>query len=379
MLKFLAGVGLIAFLVTSASLSAPSYAEEAPVVIGFAMGLSSAFGQQNQRGLDLAVKQINESGGVLGGRKVKVVAYDDQNKPDQTISVINRLINSDRAIVIIGPLTTTATEAAMPVIKRAGVVEIAAAGKTPSLRDHGGPMIFFLNSTVAMDAAPFDSYVENTLKLKRIAVMAEQSDYGQANVNLILNDWSGADAPKIISTDRFAATDTDFTPVLTRIRGENPDGLYITTGALETFATIVRQARELGIKAPILPGPGAIAPAALVKLIGKLSDGLVWSDFYSNLIDTPENNKFVADFMKTYNYRPDKMELTGYEAGLLSAGAIDKAGPGASEEKIADTLRDTVWSTPRGKWKFEKLGVSYQAPAPTILLTLKDGQVGVVH
>jgi branched-chain amino acid transport system substrate-binding protein len=351
-----------------------AWAQQQPVKIGAVFSLSVSFGQQSKRGMDLAVKQINAAGGILGGRPVELIAYDDQGRPDEAASATERLISRDKVSVLIGPNLSTAAISAMNVAKRYDKLLILHVPKVVQLRDQGGSKFFFLNSTVAMDAAGFHRYAADVLKPQTVVVMSEMSDYGESVVKQVEGDWSKPGSPKILSVERFDPKETDFTALLTKIRGLRPDAVYVGVANLETFATALRQFAEVGLKARILPGPGAVS-AQLVKLAGGSADGLIFGDFYSNMQPGDQNAKFVSDFAKEYGYRPDKLELTGYEAVTIAAAGMDLAKTDSDPDAIAKAIAGRVWDTPRGTWSFEKLGASYQAPANSLLLTIKAGQM----
>lgn len=352
---------------------AAAYAQES-VKIGVGMPITSNFGQQSQAGINLAVKEINDAGGILGGRPIEVIEYDDQSKAEESAAVFERLITRDQVKVVIGPIPTLTTGAALAVTKRYGVVHFPHVAKSTSLREQGYANAFFMNSTVDMDAEKYNAFIATELKPKTVVILAEVSDYGDAAIKILTDDWSVAGSPEITGTERFDAKDNDFSPVLTKIKGSNPEGVYIVASATETFATILRQMDELGITARKLPAPG-IVTAGVIDLAGDSSEGLLFGDFYSAETDTPENKAFVEKFMAANNYTPGKIELTAYESVLIAAKALDKAGADADYDAIGNVIRETEWTTPRGTWKFQKLGESYQAPAGFVLLGVEGGKV----
>lgn len=369
----IATLPVVVSIVAATALMGPAQAQES-VKIGAGLPLSSTFGEQSKAGIDLAVKEINDAGGILGGRPIEIVSYDDQNKAEEAAAVFERLITRDQVKVLIGPVPTLTTGAALAVTKRYGVVHFPHVAKSTSLREQGYENAFFMNSTVEMDASNFNKYIADEIKPKTVSILAEVSDYGDAAIGILTNDFSADGSPEIIGTERFDAKDNDFSPVLTKLKGANADGIYIVASSNETFATILRQMDELGIRAVKLPAPG-IVTAGVIELAGPSADGIDFGDFYSHEMDTPENAAFVEKFREAYDYDPGKIELTAYESVIIAAKAMDMAGADADYDAIGKAVRENEWTTPRGTWKFEKLGQSYQAPAGFVLMTIKDGNV----
>ena len=369
-------IALVTSVAVVVAMATPLRAEDKePVRIGSVALMSSAYTQQGIRGMDLAVKEINAAGGVLGGHPIELVKYDDQNKPEEAAAAAERLISRDKAKVVLGSLTTTATAALSSVAKRRNAVLVGWSAKSETLRENGTPLQFFLNSTVGQDTAKYSDFIVG-LGLKRVAIIAEQSDYGQSAINSITALWKdNPKAPEVVAIERFDPRDTDFSPILTKVKGAQPDALYIAPGgAVETFANILKQRRQLGVQGLVLPAPGAMT-GSLIGLAGEATDGLVFGDFYSNGSELPQSVEFVQRFQKEYGYAPEKMELLGYEAVQTAAKGIAAAGPDASPKDIATAITGIEMESARGTWRFDKLGASYQAPAGFALLTVKDGKI----
>ncbi|MBD0416760.1 ABC transporter substrate-binding protein [Oryzicola mucosus] len=361
----------------AAGLTLPAFAQEKETVkIGSVALMSSAYTQQGVRGMDLAVKEINGAGGVWSGHPIELIKYDDQNKPEEAAAAAERLISRDKAKVILGSLTTTATAALSSVAKRRNAVLVGWSAKSEVLREGGTPLQFFLNSTVGQDTAQYSDFIVNNLKLKRVAIIAEQSDYGQSAINSITSLWKDdPNAPEIVAIERFDPRDTDFSPILTSIKGAMPDALYVAPGgAVETFANILKQRNQLAVPGIVLPAPGAMT-GSLIGLAGEATEGLIFGDFYSNGSELPESTDFVQRFQKEYGYPPEKMELLGYEAVTVAAKGLENAGPDGGPREIGEAISQLEMDTARGRWRFDKLGQSYQAPAGFALLTVKDGKI----
>lgn len=351
-----------------------AWAATDPVKIGSVMPVSMTFSEQSRRGMELKVKELNAAGGILGGRKIELITYDDQNKPEEAAAATERLISRDKVSVILGSITTPGTAAVLAVTKRYRKMHISASAKSETLRENGHANAFFTNTTVSQDATKYNEFIANDLKLKRVAMLAELTDYGEGAIAQLKKSWSTPGSPQIVTIERINPKDTDHAAMLTKVKAMNPDGLYICLVGADIFANLLRQIDELGVPGTKLPGPGVMA-LPVVKAAGRSVEGVIFGDFYANNLANPENKAFVAAFSTAYGYPPEKMELLGYEAVEVAAGAVAAAGPNGGNNEIAAATRDGEWDTPRGKWRFAKYGASFQAPASFVLLTVKNGEI----
>ncbi|HSV45718.1 MAG TPA: ABC transporter substrate-binding protein, partial [Ramlibacter sp.] len=120
-----AAAGIAAVVAAGMTPLARAQAAKEPVLVGVAVPTTMSFGQQNIRGIDLAVKQVNAAGGVWGGRPLKTVVYDDQNKPEEGVSAVERLITRDKVVALIGSVGTAVTAAQLTVTRRYRKVHFA--------------------------------------------------------------------------------------------------------------------------------------------------------------------------------------------------------------------------------------------------------------
>lgn len=333
-------------------------------------GPAALYGQQTLDGAKLAVKMINDDGGILKGRKIKLLTEDDQSKPELGVTKYKKLIESDRVDAITGGVNSSVNMATKEVAKNK-LINVVTVSKAPEIMSDRDPYRFRLNSTNDMDGKAFHNFIAQTLKPKTVAVIAENTDYGQAELKALKANWSGSDAPKIVATEFFELTDTDFTNPLTKLKAANADALYVVGAAIEINSAIFKQAHQLGFNNTMkLLAPGNIN-SKMVELAGEGSEGVISADLYQNSIDNEMNKKFVAAFEKEYNHKPEKMEMLGFESIWFVAKAMDKAGSSNDYKAISKALEGNDWQSPRGDLKFE----NGQALGKVIPLTVKDGKI----
>lgn len=352
----------------------PGYSQDkSPVVLGFVTPVTSSWGKDVMRGVDLAVKQVNAAGGI-NQRPVKVITYDDLNKPEEGVAAVERLIARDNAKLILGSFSSSGSMAQQAVTERYKKVHVLSFPQADSVRDASHAMAFFMNATVGMTLTKYLEYAAKELKPRKVVIMADTSDYGQASADTVKRIWSKPQDPQVMAVERYDQKQADLSPQLTKIRSLAPDAVFIAGGSGEAVANVLTQMRELRVPGARLTVPGILSEGFL-KVAGKSAEGLINGDFYFYDNDNPANKAFVQAFQTDYKYNPSKLEMIGFETVDLAVQLLKKAGPDATDEVLAKTLRETTWTTPRGTWKFVPMGKAYQAEAGFTLLTVKDGKV----
>jgi branched-chain amino acid transport system substrate-binding protein len=285
--------------------------------------------------------------------------------------MFNKLINKDRVNAITGGVNSSVSIAEKDVAKNK-LLNIVTISSAPDIMKDRDPYRFRLNTTNDMRGKVFHTFVKDKLKPKTVAVIAENTDYGQVELQILKKNWSGSDAPKIVGTEFFELTETDFTNPLTKLKAANADALYVVSSAIEINSAIFKQAHQLGFnKTMKLLAPGNLN-TDFIKLAGlDAVEGTISADIYLSSTNNELNKKFVAAYEKAYKHPPEKIQTLGFEAIWLTAKAMDKAGSATDSKAISKALEENVWDSPRGKIKF----VDGQAQGEDALLMVKNGKI----
>lgn len=333
-------------------------------------GPAALYGEQSLEGGKLAAKMMNEEGGILDGKKIELVIEDDQSKPELGVNKFKKLIENDKVDAITGGVNSSVNMATKDVAKNK-VLNFVTISKAPEIMADRDPYRFRLNSTNEMDGDAFHKFMADELKPKTVAVIVENTDYGQAELKALKENWSGKGSPEIVATEFFELTETDFTNPLTKLKSAKAEALYVVGAAIEINSAIFKQAHQLGFNDTMkLLAPGNIN-TKVVELAGKGSEGVISADLYQNTIDNEMNKKFVAAFEKEYNRKPEKMETLGFEAIWFVAKAMDEAGSANDYDAISKVLEEKEWDSPRGRLNFE----NGQAQGKVLPLVIKDGKI----
>jgi branched-chain amino acid transport system substrate-binding protein len=359
---------LLGAIVMATSYSAPACAQSgSPIKIGVIYPTKSVIGKQGVQGSTIAVDMLNAAGGVLG-RPVSLVTYDTNYAPVEGVSAVQKLLTQDDVKFVVGEISSTVALAVIPVVQAEDAVLMLAVPKHPDVTKEGNGNVFRLNTTSAMDAKSFDNYLIKDIAPSKVAVIAENNDYGRLNVA----NFKKLFGDKLVYSDLFSMTQSDFSALVSNLRGSGADLVCIVASNPEHSGNILRGMKDLGYNPKRCITPGLLNNDT-PKIGGAAAEGVFSEDIYSPTIKNELNQKFVAAYEKKYNETPGKIEVLGFETVWIVANAIKAAGSDKDAKKVAQTIRAGSWETPRGTVKFDASG---QASSDTVVkVEVRDGKV----
>ncbi|MFD1672107.1 ABC transporter substrate-binding protein [Agrilactobacillus yilanensis] len=280
-------------------------------------GSAAAYGSAMQRGVKLAVNEINKNGGVkVDGKKMKLKLVTKDNKSDnsQAASIATNLTTQTKASAVIGPITSGAGLAALPNMTKAKVPLITPGGTQDSLtlQKNGKVQPYMFRSCFedSFQGEALARYIYNNMNLNRVAILGDKStDYAQGLIKAFKKEYKG----KVVVTEYYQSGDKDFNTLLTKLKGKEFDALFVP-GYYSEAGLIVRQAREMGITQPIV-GADGFADPKLIKIAGKKNASNI---YYTTHFDAkaPANDK-VGKYLKLYK------DTYGDDAGTFDALSYD--------------------------------------------------------
>lgn len=352
------------------------FAQE-PIRIGMIKPLTGSIaldGQAAVRGAKLAVEQINAKGGVLG-RKIELIVEDGMCKPGETRAAAEKLITKDKVHVFMGAFCSTASLAAKPVAMKYEIPMVNAISTSPKLLED--PIKYYFRMTPGEKALGMASvkFFIDTNKTKTLCILAVNDDWGR-NATKDFGDLFEGYAVKILSKDLFSHGTTDYLPFITKIKGLNPDAMFMVAEAQDA-SLLVKQMKEQGLTKPIL-ATGAIVESHFIKLAGADSEGIYGSTEWAPGIQDPLNITFISDYTKRYPEfgTPGKYPAASYDAVLIIADAIKRAG-GTDPGMLVSALEKTKMDTLRGpNFRFDERhrGIAY-----VVVTQIKGGKVQVIR
>lgn len=357
---------------------------------GSLTGSDATFGTSTKKGVELAVAQLGEQkGGKIGGLTVRVVAEDDQGKPDEAATVVQKLINQDQVITVIGEVASSRSLAAAPICQAAGVPMISPSSTNPKVTEVG-PFIFRMCFIDDFQGQTMARFANTNLGLKKVAVLKDvKNDYSVGLAKFFSETFTKAGGT-IVTEQSYASGDQDFSAQLTAIKAKGPDAIFIP-GYYTEVGLIARKARELGLNVPLLGGDGWESEK-LIEIGGDAMNGSYYSNHWA--LDRPDTvqQAFLTAYRSHYkNEDPDAIGGLAYDAAnvLLSClehlAAQDPAAfaglasgkAGTPERKAACAkLRDLIAATRSypGATGSITLDSLRNASKPAIVIEVKGGK-----
>lgn len=331
-------------------------------------GSEATFGISSDNGMKLAVEEINNAGGVLG-KKIELITEDNQGKPNETQTVVQKLINRDKVVAILGEVASSRSKAAAPICQQNKIPMITPASTNPEVTAIGD-YIFRVCFIDPFQATVMSKFALNSLKVKKVALLIDQRNAYSTGLAESFRKTFVEMGGEIVEEQKYSAGDKDFKAQLTAIKYKNPEAVFIP-GYYTDVGLIAIQAREIGINVPLFGGDGWESE----KLTeGKAKDALEGC-FFSTHLSMDDPSPLVQDFIKKYrakyNKEPDAMSVLGYDAAMLLFDAIKRAG---STE--GDKIRLELAKTKDFKSISGNITINEQRNAvkPAVVLEIKDGK-----
>ena len=316
--------------------TAPVAAEIPIGMYGALTGPEAAFGTSTLHGVRLAAEEINAAGGVLG-KKIRIVAEDDQGRADEAASVVTKLITSDNVIALVGENSSNQSLAAAPVAQAHSVPMVSPSSTNPAVTEKG-EYIFRVCFTDPYQGKALATFVRNNLKLTKAAMLVDRkNDYSVGLADVFRKEFT-AMGGQVIGEQSYTGGDSEFRPQLTTIRRASPEVLFVP-GFYTDAGQIAIQARDLGISVPLLGGDGWDSPT-VIEIGGKAVENSYFSDHYFVGDDRPVVKSFVNAYRQRHGKNPEATAALGYDALKIIAAAMQRAGS-TDRAKIRDGIAAT--------------------------------------
>ena len=302
-------------------------ANDVTVVIGSAAPMSgpqAAFGQDNTNGVRMAINDLNKQNIMIGGKKViwKVDAQDDQADPKQATSVAQKFVD-EKVNGVVGHLNSGCTFPASRIYNNAGIPNITPSSTDPKIAEQGFKTFFRIIANDNALGAGLANYAKKELKAKTVAVIDDRTAYGQGVAD-VFAATAKKDGLKVLDREYTNDKATDFSAILTKIKSTNPDVIFY--GGMYTQAgPLVRQLKQLGIKATLMGGDGICAPD-LAKLGGDAVNGTVCAEGGSPLNQMPGGEAWKKRYDAEFGAKAFQIYSPySYDATMVLAKAMEKA------------------------------------------------------
>ncbi len=313
--------------------------EGGPLVIGSVGSLTgpeASFGVMVRDGIQFAVEEVNAAGGVKG-RKVEVRYYDSQGRLEESVSAVQRLLTQDRALVILGEVSSSASLAIADAAQAARVPMVTPSATHPDVTRKGD----YIFRTCFID--PFQGqamarFAREHLKLERVSVLQDDKNAYSLGLSQAFRAAFTQLGGTVLSVESYAKGDTDFRAPLLAVKRVKPQALYLP-GFYSEVGVIARQAREVGLTQPLLGGDGWDGDK-LLELAGSALEGSYYSSHYAVDNPSPELKRFLAAYQARYGRPPEAAAALGHDAARVALAAMERA-----ESLTGPAIRDALART----------------------------------
>ncbi len=330
-------------------------------------GSIAHLGKDDENGTALAVAQANDKKLVIGGKPVtlKMMSEDDQADPKTGTTIAQKLVDAKVAAVI-GHLNSGVTIPASEIYNKAGIPVISGAATNPTLTERGLKGVFRTVGRDDQQGPAIAAYIAAELKAKKVAILDDKTAYGEGLANEVEKYLKGAKV-NVVTRERVTDKETDFKAVLTKVKSRNPDVIF-HGGMDATGGPMLKQARELGIKAAFTFGDGACT-SEMAKLAGAAAEGLICSQagLPAEAASKEFLDAFKAKFGDVKQYAPYFYDATN--AVIEAMKKADSTDPA----KFGPEIYNVSFTGATGKVEFDAKGD--RKDAEITIFRLKDGNI----
>ena len=312
------------------------------VGVNFEMtGNQANYGNACKEGLELALKESNDAGGI-NGKTFKVVEADTKSEAAESVNAATKLISEDHVNVIVGPAVTANVIAESQVATDNQIPVIAPAATNPDVTVENGevkPYIFRSCFIDPQQGSVMAKFATEELNAKTAVMYLDSSSDYSKSLGAVFKETFEKAGGQVLMQEAFLAKDQDFKAALTKLKTANADVMFVPA-YYEEVGKIVKQARELGITSVIL-GTDGWDDTKVVDIAG--ADALNNTFFCTHYFEGDEDvQPFIQAFQKEYNKDPNVFAALGYDAGKMLIDAVQRAdsNDGSKIRDALETIKD---------------------------------------
>lgn len=333
----------LAALIVAGCSSGTSTKDSNTIKVGLDYELSNdlaQYGQASVEGIELATEEINKAGGVLG-KQIELVKQDNKSDAAEATNVATKLVK-EKVVAILGPATSGDVKAVRPVVNanKIPLISGSATADDVTITDNGvAEYVFRTCFNDSFQGGSMAKFALNNLNARTAVLYVETSSDYSKGLAKSFKDVFTANGGQILGEEYYQTKDKDFHSVLTKIKGYNADVIYVP-GYYNEVGLIIKQAREMGISAPILGGDGFDSDVVPKEAGASALTNVYFTNHYS----ADDTDQKVVDFRNAfkakYNKEPNTFSALGYDEMYFLVDAIKRANS-TDPVKIKDALAST--------------------------------------
>jgi branched-chain amino acid transport system substrate-binding protein len=371
---FVASIAAIATL-----LAVPAKADD--YVIGSSAGLTGYTAFLDGAwvdGVKLAIKHINENGG-LAGKQLKLVVEDNRAEPQEAVNAYRKMLSADRAQVFVSGCLSAGNFAAAPFVTRQKIPMVVC-----SILPNDANLVTWMYTLIPNPAYEVDTrlqYIKEKTEIREIGVLYDQSPYANLQAKIATDD-AGKFGLKVVASEQFQQSDADFGVVLKKLHAAGARAV-LKMGTGPSTITSAKALKDLALDMPLFTSTDDLAILSqTAKVLGKdLYFVAGQTQVFNSLPDSDPTKKVIAQFVapwrELYGERDPFWGGRGYDAMMILASAV-KAVNSVDGEKVRDALNNVVdFQGTSGLYNFQAdhHGVTKN---PYVLAQIIEGKVVIV-
>ena len=298
-------------------------------------GAGATSGTNFKNGVEMAIKEINAAGGILG-KKIESTTSDTQTNPGVAKGLTQKAVDED-VFAIFGPVFSGSIMVSMAESRKAGIPNFTG-GEAAAITQQGNPYVFRTSFGQAQSFPKLGRYIADGAKLKTLAVIYVNNDFGKGGLDNIKKALANTNT-KIVSEISTDSGQVDFSAAVLKAKQSGADGVFSYSNEEES-ARILRELRKQGWTKPII-GETVLTSQKVIELAGDAANGAVGHVGLTVDAPNPEVLKFKAKFYQEYKYISDHNGIKGYSGVYIMKAAIEKVGK-LDRKAFADAMHGLV-------------------------------------
>jgi branched-chain amino acid transport system substrate-binding protein len=338
---------------------------------GCQSGSDAQIGTSMLNGSRVAIDEWNAKGGVLG-KKINPIILDDEGKSDKAVNVAQTLVD-DGVVAVIGHFNSSCTIPASRVYNDATprVLEISPGSTNPTYTEQGFPDAFRICGRDDAQGSVAATFLHDTLKLDRIAILDDKTSYGQGIADEVKKNFE-AKGGTVVSESGIGKDEHEFRTNIDVIKGSGAQALF-WGGMYGQGGPLFVQLRQAGVTIPFVSDDGAF-DQAMIDTVGKDAAN-IYLTFGKDYHAMPGAADFIQKYNNTFHEPEGAYSVYGYDAANVILTAMQQAGT-TDADKVSAVLKSQPFDTILGKIEFNEKGDVKQSGY--IIWTIKDGKFQVL-
>ena len=336
-------------------------------------GGGATAGTNFKNGVELAVREINANGGILG-KKIQTTTADTQSNPGVAKGLTQKAID-DNVFAIFGPVFSGSIMVSMAESRRAEVPNFTG-GEAASITEQGNPYVFRTSFTQATAMPKVARYISEQAKIKSIAVIYVNNDFGKGGMDSIRKALANSPT-KILSEISTEPGQVDFSAAVLRAKQSNADAVFAYSNEEES-ARLLRELRKQGWTKPII-GETTLTGQKVIELAGDAANGAIAHVGLTVDAPVPAIRAFKAKFEKEYKYISDHNGMKGYSGVYVLKAAIEKAGK-LDRKAVAEAMKGLKVNTDKypGALMYTEFDNKGDLDRMSFMVEVKNGKQEVI-